>query len=394
MRKYVLYGHDGSANHGCEAIVRTTTDVLGQDKNHTILVSAKPEEDIKYHVSDSCRIIKRGEKVDKIKKNVQFIKAYYDLKIKHDYESMDFLSEERVFRDRFYLNNKDLALSIGGDSYCYSDNMRKQLFHQHQLFKRMKMKTVLWGCSFEPELLEDRQIAEDIRSFDLITARESISYNALKGVNPNTFLTADSAFILKEEQLSMPDGFDEGDIVGINISPLIERKEPVHGVVRRNIEKLIEAILKDTSFKVLLIPHVVWENNNDFQMLNELYDRYNDLDRVAIVEDHNCRELKGYISRCRFFIGARTHATIAAYSSGVPTLVLGYSTKSKGIAQDLFGTFENYVLPIQNLKNDSELTKSWEWLLINEDGCRKRLQDVLPDYISHLYKGVNILKSL
>ena len=55
------------------------------------------------------------------------------------------------------------------------------------------------------------------------------------------------------------------------------------------------------------------------------------------------------------FIGARTHSTIAAYSSGVPTLVVGYSVKAKGIAKDLFGTEENYVLPVQALKEENNL---------------------------------------
>ena len=54
-------------------------------------------------------------------------------------------------------------------------------------------------------------------------------------------------------------------------------------------------------------------------------------------------ELKGFIARCRFFVGARTHATIAAYSSCIPTFSVGYSIKAKGIAQDIFGTYKNYV---------------------------------------------------
>jgi polysaccharide pyruvyl transferase WcaK-like protein len=74
-----------------------------------------------------------------------------------------------------------------------------------------------------------------------------------------------------------------------------------------------------------------------------------------MVEDCNCRELKHIISRCRFFIGARTHVTIAAYSSCVPTLVLGYSVKSRGIARDLFGTEVGYVLPVQKLTDSYEL---------------------------------------
>ena len=75
-------------------------------------------------------------------------------------------------------------------------------------------------------------------------------------------------------------------------------------------------------------------------------------------------ELKGYIARCRFFIGARTHSTIAAYSSGVPTLVLGYSVKSKGIAKDLFGTYENYVLTVQQLKEYSELGRAFKSIML------------------------------
>ncbi len=53
----------------------------------------------------------------------------------------------------------------------------------------------------------------------------------------------------------------------------------------------------------------------------------------------------------------RTHATIAAYSTGVPTLVVGYSVKARGIARDLFGTEDGYVLPVQQLKESDELTK-------------------------------------
>ena len=55
------------------------------------------------------------------------------------------------------------------------------------------------------------------------------------------------------------------------------------------------------------------------------------------------------ISQCRFFIGSRTHSVIAAYSSGVPTLALGYSIKSKGIAQDIFGEYETYAVSYTHL---------------------------------------------
>ena len=68
---------------------------------------------------------------------------------------------------------------------------------------------------------------------------------------------------------------------------------------------------------------------------------------------------------CSFFVGARTHSTIAAYSSGVPTLVIGYSVKSRGIATDLFGTYENYVLPVQEISEPDAMIRAYKWIIAN-----------------------------
>ena len=60
------------------------------------------------------------------------------------------------------------------------------------------------------------------------------------------------------------------------------------------------------------------------------------------------------ISKCRFFLGARTHAMISAYSVCVPSIALGYSIKSKGISKDL--KMPDYTLiDYRNLKKQNEL---------------------------------------
>ena len=41
--RFVLYNHVGSANHGCEALVRTISSMLGNEK--IILLSDAPEEE-------------------------------------------------------------------------------------------------------------------------------------------------------------------------------------------------------------------------------------------------------------------------------------------------------------------------------------------------------------
>ena len=139
---------------------------------------------------------------------------------------------------------------------------------------------------------------------------------------------------------------------------------------------------------------MVWEYNDDRIPLRYLFDKFKDSSRVCMIEDGNCCELKGYIARCRFFVGARTHATIAAYSTGVPTLVVGYSVKSRGIARDLFGTEENYVLPVQNLKTDADLVSAFRWLQCQEETIREHLVAFMPQYIERAKIGAEAITKL
>lgn len=239
--------------------------------------------------------------------------------------------------------------------------------------------SVLWGCSIDSEAIT-AEVREDLAGFDLITAREPITYQLLKEINSNTVKVADPAFLLERIDLPLPDGFQEGNTVGINVSPLIMKYGTEGSLILDNYRQLIHYILKETDMCVCLIPHVVWTYNNDLEPIDALYREFGEFARVSRITDGNCCELKGYIARCRFFVGARTHATIAAYSTGVPTLVVGYSVKSRGIAQDLFGTDEGYVLPVQGFKSKDDLKLSFQKIIEQEQEQRNRLANIIPTY--------------
>lgn len=211
--------------------------------------------------------------------------------------------------------------------------------------------------------------------------RESITYNALKKINPNTILVADPAFGLKTAYAEIPSKFINKNMVGINLSPMVQKEEKISGIIMKNYEILIEHILKETDMAIALIPHVIWDDSDDRIPLMQLYERYKKSGRVLVIEDQNCSKLKYAISKCRFFVGARTHSTIAAYSSGIPTLVVGYSVKARGIARDLFGDEEQYSLSVQRLKETDELLKKFRWILENEELIKKQLNSKIPEVI-------------
>ena len=386
MGKIIFYAHAGSGNHGCEAIVRSSANML---RDAILLYSIRPEEDLKYGLNDILEGIREDSRLRVRKYSIPWLRARIQTKLTGSIVTEVYNQKRRMLDD---IQSGDVAFSIGGDNYCYPGTDILAAINTN--IRRKGAKTVLWGCSVEPELLKAPAIAKDIASYDLITARESISYEALKTVNPNTVLVADPAFTLERVDLPLPDGWVEGNMIGINASPLILQSGKDGQMVLDAYKELIKRILETTDCSVALIPHVVWESNDDRVPLKVLHDEFAGTGRVILIEDHNCMELKGYIARCRMFIGARTHATIAAYSSCVPTLVLGYSVKSRGIARDLFGTEENYVIPVQNLSSADELANGFDWLLANETTIREHLQSIMPEYKSRAYKALSSLEKL
>lgn len=389
MKKIYMYAHGGSGNHGCEAIVRSTIGLLEKvSTDKIVLFSSRPDEDIKYGVSEICEVI--NEKSTFSKFSINFLSAYLKLKIKKDYLPMDKLEYRNAFNK---IKKGDIALSIGGDNYCY-ENVERYIM-LHNLALERGAKTILWGCSVEPELIENPKIAKDLSRYSLIVARESISYDALKKVNANTVLVPDPAFSLKYKNTDLSSTYKERKIVGINISPMVQEQETVPGITMKNYQKLIDYIINSTDMEVLLIPHVVWDKNDDRESLYNLYDIYKNSNRVHIVEDQNCIKLKEIISCCSFFIGARTHSTIAAYSTGIPTIVVGYSVKAKGIARDLFGTDKNFVLPVQNISNSEELLLAFQWILAHEMDIKRILKSTTRENTIKKYIQVfNKMKDL
>lgn len=281
-------------------------------------------------------------------------------------------------------------MSIGGDNYCYSGV--DKLGYYNRMIHEKGAKTVLWGCSVEPSVLNDKVI-KDLKLYDLITVRESITYNALveAGIKNNVVLCSDPAFQLDKACVELPYGFTSQNTVGINVSPLVIE---MGNYVLENYIELVRYILEETELNILLVPHVVKEDSDDRKAIEKLKSYFSDSDRIAMTQDYNCEKIKGFISQCRMFIGARTHATIAAYSTCVPTLVAGYSVKAKGIAKDIFGSYENYVISVQNFSSENDLKDSFIWLCENEQKIRDYLKDKMPGYCGDSYIAEKELRRL
>ncbi|WP_421681771.1 polysaccharide pyruvyl transferase family protein [Stutzerimonas urumqiensis] len=100
-------------------------------------------------------------------------------------------------------------------------------------------------------------------------------------------------------------------------------------------DALISRLLAE-GHEVHLVPHVIplgFPAEDDYAVSRSLQERYPAL-KVA-PRFRGPIEAKSYVSGMDFFIGARMHATIAAFSAGVPVVPLAYSRKFAGLYESL-----------------------------------------------------------
>lgn len=381
----MMFAHDGSLNRGCEAIVRSSTSLIKNKINtaKVFLASGKPETDKVITQLDG---IYDGSNQNIKKFSYPWWISSINVKLLNNESYALGKVHQNIIK---HIDKMDIYLSIGGDNYCYGE--QPGWYEINRRVKAKGKKLVLWGCSIGEEDMSERKL-EDLKLFDLILARETLTYNMLKNKGlKNVKLCADSAFTMEKEELELPEGWQVGNTIGLNYSPLVLNK---NNQSEYAVKELISHILNTTNFTIALTPHVIQESNNDYEILNKFFEEYANTGRVIILPDNlTAPQYKGYISRMKYFIGARTHATIAAYSTFVPTMVLGYSVKSKGIAKDLFGE-EKLVLNIDEISDPTKLISSFDDMVKQEKEILDSLKKSVPNIKKMSYKAVEYLEEL
>ena len=386
MKSVLLYNHGGCENHGCEAIVRATSELFDQFGGaKSVLASATPEYD-------------RTMGLDRIQEIFSWVISPYSLDrlINSVGFRLGMPRESEVARRHAPVIRKgrrcDVGLSVGGDTYCYG--RQEHLLVINNRLRKAGKPIVLWGCSIDPELIKGETL-QDLRQYSLIVARESITAKALEQAGLPVRRQCDPAFFLRKEELPLPEGFQEGNTVGINVSPLILSHAKDKGAALDAFKALIRHVLEESDASVALIPHVTWTHDSDSDALGELKTAFADEKRVFLLSGAlNAMQLKGYIARLSALVTARTHASIAAYSTAVPTLVIGYSVKARGIARDLFGDEEGHLIPVQELASAGQLIGAYDAMMARAEKERAYLHVRLPEYTAGMEETVKAILAL
>ena len=158
----ILYMHAGSGNHGCEAIVNSVCHMLSRKP---LVITNSEAEDRKYSLASSpeAELCDLAEEKQFYGHKLTHLFYYVWRKFRKDPESFMRYRYQAVFDKPLSRkngkNHYPLAISIGGDNYCY-DVMIKDLVLVNRAFHERGTQTVLLGCSIEPELFQRKDLKD------------------------------------------------------------------------------------------------------------------------------------------------------------------------------------------------------------------------------------------
>lgn len=385
MKKVYVYGHFSSANHGNEALIRGLKNVLtGYDLE---VFTLDKESDRKFELDKICFLKDMKRELPRYSLRNIFGYALYLL------SGSDYFRYKIELKTVFEKSENKIFILEMGDQYCEG---REVLDMYHFLNREIHLRggrTIGLGCSINENVFKNHKVLADLQKYDLMIARESLTLDLLKknGIS-NCLLAPDVAFAM--QAVEEPDKLDciksDKQYIGIVVGGVAQGNTNRYKILIKGVDNLIEHIIGSSEYEILMIPHVnAGSYLNDLDTEKRLYEKYKVSNRVFLIEEMRADKIRYIISKCALVVTLRTHASIAAYASFVPVLVLGYSIKSRGIAKDIFGEYEPYIVDIFSEDFCREIIEKFDWMERNCLEVRKYLRSRMPEYL----KGLDIVKT-
>src|SRR5215469_1882404 len=147
MTKILLIGHFGFTNLGCEAIVRTTVEIIRKHVPDAwiTLISRTAKYDRAVIERNRIRVDEILSSAGKIPRFTPgwAIQALSRRLLKPGMSHYDY-THWSLYR------NHDLVVSIGGDNLCDRGGLTHRCFESLKNAKRAGAKTIIWGASIGP----------------------------------------------------------------------------------------------------------------------------------------------------------------------------------------------------------------------------------------------------
>jgi len=382
---FILAGNGPYDNRGCEAIVRGTVKILRhyyKDPSFLCVSNFQNEDQLKKQSLEEKDNSIIHKKTNRAYRKFDFY-WFLNKTLKNTFPQ---INKYIIYKEMLpYIENANAILSVGGDNYSLDYGIPKLFTDLDDIVLKKRKPLIIWGASIGPfnrDPQYEYYMRDHLNKVNTIFARESVTVDYLKGigVSKNVYRVADPAFLMDPIKPARNEIDIEKESMGLNFSPLMAKYITAgnENECIKIVSKFVSDIHKKTNLKIYLIPHVTSPHTNDYHFLKQIVENIKDSqDSVYLIPPiYNAAETKWIISKMHIFAGARTHSTIAALSSAVPTLSFSYSIKAKGINRDIFG-HEKYCIDPYNLKSET-ITNKIESILQNYEEIHQNLLSKMP----------------
>ncbi len=245
-------------------------------------------------------------------------------------------------------NHADCILDMGvGDSFSDIYGLRRfnNIFASYKYGMRHNKPYCILPQTIGPftDVNVRKQAVKSIEYASCVMVRDKQSYDYVKQLLPNKKVTevVDVAFYMPYVRKSFNKDFVH---VGLNVSGLLwhggytmDNQFGLTVDYQNLVRRVISYFLSQDKVKLHLIPHVVGAERyveNDYAVSYDLFEEYQNENLILAPLFLDPVSAKGYIAGMDFFMGARMHSTIAAFSSCVPVVPMAYSRKFTGLFVD------------------------------------------------------------
>ena len=330
-----------NGNRGCVALSLSAMYIIDKildDRNipHQFYLPQSGYREKEEHT------IKVGDVILKFMSLMDITPLSIKQRLKNLVKQKEYQATKKVYQEA------DFILDIGqGDSFAdiYGKRRFDWIFSQYRLGMKYKKPYCILPQTIGPfkDISIRTQACKGINYAKCVMVRDKQSYDYVKELLPDKPVTEiiDVAFFMPFKRKEFNKDFIH---VGLNVSALLW-----HGGYTRDnqfglkadypslIRSIIDYFLKQANVKLHLIPHVVGSERhveNDYAVSFDLCEEYNHPNLILSPLFLDPISAKSYIAGMDFFMGARMHSTIAAFSSEVPVFPMAYSRKFNGLFAD------------------------------------------------------------
>lgn len=405
---FVLAGNGAYANRGCEAIAKSSVQLIRgawPDATFTMATEVGDEDQPNETEPDVRHALlpigwsESSPNEGTVRRFVHRLANAGELRWRN---RTGLMPSPRTLRRIFESFGPITAvLSAGGDTYSLVHGLR--FYNQVAMGNavlQLGVPLVVWPATLGPfaQGLSLRALRRHFTRCALVLCREEGSVGRLKdmGVTRNVKLVADPAFLLKPAPPSIPVPENLAECIGVNLAPLTRYRLHLTLEAWTHLAaEIVTAIERKTGRCVVLVPHEAASrySADEGAFLAQVAEVCEGLGARPTPLPSSLRawELKWVIGKLAAFMAVKTHATVASFGSGVPTVTMFRGPKSFYIPRMMFG-HDRFVLRPEQISPEPA-AQAMADLLAESDQIREVLAVRIPEIRAMAHETVEHLRA-